>query len=106
MAQTLYPDPALRPMGDLDLLVRRENLERAVPLVREMGYWENIPERRPDQLMGHHYNFIDEKNMVLELQLEPGWQQCCRLACSPAGLGLVSNRSLTNRSIWHNNSNS
>jgi hypothetical protein len=38
LAQTLYPDPGLRPMGDLDLLVRAEALTRAIQLLQTRGY--------------------------------------------------------------------
>ena len=38
LAQTIYPDIALRPMTDLDLLVLQKDLDRAVTLIRESGY--------------------------------------------------------------------
>lgn len=46
LADTLYRDPSLRPMGDLDLLIREEEIPSAVPLLREFGYrteGENAP---------------------------------------------------------------
>lgn len=38
LAHTVYPDPALRQMGDLDLLIRREHLERAREALEALGY--------------------------------------------------------------------
>lgn len=38
LAETVYGNIALRPMIDFDLLVRREDLARAVDLLRGMGY--------------------------------------------------------------------
>ena len=42
LAQTIYPDIALRPMTDLDLLVKPEHLDRAVELLRAAGYQQLI----------------------------------------------------------------
>lgn len=36
-----YPQPELRVLGDIDLLVDRTSLERAVEVLREFGYWES-----------------------------------------------------------------
>jgi hypothetical protein len=38
LAETLYPHPALRPCSDLDLLIRRENLDRVDNLLLGLGY--------------------------------------------------------------------
>jgi hypothetical protein len=38
LAETLYPDPALRVMEDIDILVREKDLERADELIRGFGY--------------------------------------------------------------------
>ena len=38
LALTIYPDPALRVIGDLDLLVRREQVEQAMAALRRLGY--------------------------------------------------------------------
>ena len=37
-AAMYYPYPSLRTMGDVDILVRRKNLERAVQLMEDNGY--------------------------------------------------------------------
>ena len=38
LAAGVYPEPALRPLGDIDLLVRREELERAARLLPKLGF--------------------------------------------------------------------
>jgi hypothetical protein len=38
LAETVYPDPALRPFGDLDLLVQPEDRRRADATLRALGY--------------------------------------------------------------------
>ena len=38
LAETVYPDPALRPFSDLDLLVRPEDRPRADATLRALGY--------------------------------------------------------------------
>jgi len=47
LAETVYPDLALRPMEDLDLLVRPGDLPAAVRLLAEAGYreaWHGFPD--------------------------------------------------------------
>lgn len=43
LACLLYPDPALRPMSDLDLLVRARDWSRARGLLAELGYSRQTP---------------------------------------------------------------
>ncbi|PYM78151.1 MAG: hypothetical protein DME13_29510, partial [Candidatus Rokuibacteriota bacterium] len=38
LAEMLYARPALRPCSDLDLLIRREHLERVDELLRRLAY--------------------------------------------------------------------
>jgi len=38
LAEGIYPNPSLRPMGDVDLLVRHEDVERALSSLAELGY--------------------------------------------------------------------
>lgn len=47
LALSLYKNEALRPMGDADLLVPREDVPHALALLRELGYTTPIPEVRP-----------------------------------------------------------
>ena len=53
---TVYPDIGLRPMGDLDILVQKDNLAKAVEIARKFGYADAIPEASPglNDLLSHH----------------------------------------------------
>lgn len=43
LAHVVYPDPGVRPMMDLDLLVERENAKRAVEVLEDLGYASGKP---------------------------------------------------------------
>ena len=45
LAADYYPDPALRPFVDLDLLVRRRDRERALEILLGLGYTHDSPGR-------------------------------------------------------------
>jgi Uncharacterised nucleotidyltransferase len=44
LAALVYPSPALRPMADIDLLVRRHDLGKADVLLRDVGFERKSPE--------------------------------------------------------------
>jgi len=44
LAISVYPDIALRPMGDLDLFVQSQNLDIASNIIESLGYKKSIPE--------------------------------------------------------------
>lgn len=56
LATSLYPSIALRPLGDLDLLVPRRHLGMALRAVQSLGYCEAYPEMTPglNRVVGHH----------------------------------------------------
>lgn len=39
LAYSVYPDPALRPVSDLDLLLQRDEIRPALKLLRAAGFW-------------------------------------------------------------------
>ena len=47
LAQTVYPSPVCRPMGDIDLWVRDDEIERAWTVLEELGYSHRDKGRRP-----------------------------------------------------------
>ena len=55
-AAMYYPHPALRSMGDVDVLVKREDHERSAELLEANGYILTQDKRH----VGHHYNFSKE----------------------------------------------
>ncbi|MCG8457570.1 MAG: nucleotidyltransferase family protein [Holophagales bacterium] len=60
LAERLYPDPSLRPMADLDLLVPEAELGRAEQLVAELGYrCTKAPETR--RFQAHHHRHLAER---------------------------------------------
>lgn len=65
---TTYAKPALRPMADLDLLVRPRDLPRAREILLEMGYSVLYPVRYPD-LFQHELDFLREKPFRVGLDL-------------------------------------
>jgi len=72
LAFTLYPDPALRPLTDIDLLVLEERFEEAVTRLREAGYWEFAPDLAPglNRVLGSH---LCLRKCGLPLSLEIHW---------------------------------
>jgi hypothetical protein len=72
LAATVYEDIGLRPMGDLDLLVPREELSNVVTLLNGVGFGrnENI-ERRPglDRIIKHHFALAGgpQNHILLEI---------------------------------------
>lgn len=52
LAQLLYPEPGLRPMGDLDLLVSKSNLYQAQRVLAGLGFHTHLAD--PDHLPDKH----------------------------------------------------
>jgi hypothetical protein len=65
---SVYPDPALRPFSDLDILISRDNLQKAKSLMPELGYSIIYGSyRNPDNLneeLGCEWSYIDGPNVV------------------------------------------
>jgi len=56
LATTIYPNPALRPLSDIDLLIPRQHLEPAVQALKSLGYREPYPEMAPELNRAIHYH--------------------------------------------------
>jgi Uncharacterised nucleotidyltransferase len=68
LAEPLYGDVAARPMSDLDIAVRPEELARACDMLPHLGWRRLFPERaRYSPRHGHDVAFTDEAGHVLEL---------------------------------------
>lgn len=92
-ALTIYPDPALRPMVDLDLLVPASDLPEAVRIAKEAGYAGTVPEAFPglDDLLSHavglqkttapftvlelHYSLLAERSFSYAVPVDWFWTQ-------------------------------
>lgn len=55
---TVYADPAERPFGDLDLLVRRDELDAATSAMQGLGYRLDETYRSASYYRAHHYHLI------------------------------------------------
>ena len=56
LAPQVYPDPALRQCGDIDLLVRKDDLPSVERILLELGYTVGTEEHQAEQLGRHHYH--------------------------------------------------
>ncbi|MFZ5882115.1 MAG: nucleotidyltransferase domain-containing protein [Chloroflexota bacterium] len=89
-ALTIYPDPGLRPMGDLDLLVPKSRFLEAVQIVRSLGYVESEPEALPGirSLLSHeaclvkdtvvveiHHSLVADKSFTYAVPVDWFWEQ-------------------------------
>jgi hypothetical protein len=55
LAETIYDDFALRPMHDIDILIRQEDLCAAQAVLLGVGYGPGIRPPVADQLLRHHH---------------------------------------------------
>lgn len=97
LARAVYGDPALRPMGDMDLLVPRADLERAGRILLELGYSpENHPELEKAYANNHHLlPFQKEGSREIELH----WS-IDALGIPRAGAAPVSPFALSMDEVW------
>ena len=69
LAEIVYPNRALRPMSDVDLLLREEALSKAEDTLVEMGYtFEGHPRTRA-WFTAHHYHFHFRKPAATSLDV-------------------------------------
>jgi hypothetical protein len=76
LADTVYPERALRPMNDIDLLVREETLERADAALRRIGF-EAEPGRWSREALReafHHWRFRSRSPGWAEIPVELHWR--------------------------------
>lgn len=71
LAQRLYRDPSLRPMGDLDLLVRKRDLPAVTMILKGMGY--QVCDRRPGFAQEFSYTLEFFKTTPIHAIVEPHW---------------------------------
>ena len=92
LSLTVYPDPSLRPMGDLDFWIQRPMLPRAWQVAEANGYhtkaiWssvESIPERltqmdfyttAPEMCLEWHWDLISRPQLIGQLPLAAWWER-------------------------------
>ena len=90
LAETVYPSPALRPMEDLDLLIRPGDLTAAVRLLAESGYreaWHGFPDfQRADGLVDVdlHTALLHEGEIPTRLEVQAIETEALWAAAQPA----------------------
>jgi len=94
LAHAVYPRPALRPMMDIDLLVRREGLADAVAALRGLGYapWDGPRDMAPVDSVQSHVPTMSLPSVAGSsppIPVELHWtivRPAARLALAPEGL--------------------
>ncbi len=71
LAERLYGDPAARPMGDLDLLVRKDELPEVGAIFRDLGYREVDRRAGFAQAFGNTLEFYKDRHGWIVV--EPHW---------------------------------
>lgn len=102
-AQTIYPDPGLRPMGDVDLLVPVPKLAEAARVAKSRGFVDAVPEAAPGlrDLLNHeiclrkpgsqpvtlelHHSLVADKTFSYAVPVEWFWSQTEPLRASAQG---------------------
>ncbi len=71
LASAVYPHPALRPMGDIDLIVRAEDLDRAERVLQTLGFVQTEVEPfgsfTRDVVHARAYSRSDHRGLPLEI---------------------------------------
>ena len=71
LAETVYDDPALRPMGDLDIMVPEPDLTRTDELMRGLGYAPYVSTEIQAELREHHHHYpaLKSPDGVIKLEI-------------------------------------
>lgn len=69
LAHDVYPDPSWRPFGDIDVLVRTRDWEKAADVLFDVGFSPKYPEPRPGfrARFGHTACHVDATGFELDL---------------------------------------
>ena len=99
-ALTIYPDPGLRPMGDMDVLVPASKLSQAVEIAKSLGYEDSKPDASPGlrDLLNHeiclqkpgtqsitlelHHSLVADKTFSYAVPVDWFWEQTESLKAS------------------------
>jgi len=69
LAHTVYPSPSLRRMVDCDILVRDEDLPKAVEVLTNLGYKSSSPIEKWNKSLSHHLPPFRKENSKSEVEL-------------------------------------
>ncbi len=73
LAEPLYGNIALRPMGDLDLLLQRQDVPRALEALEQAGYRQAHAEPRPGAHLAHEVELMLYRVTQPDLLVELHW---------------------------------
>ncbi len=73
LAQTVYKNPALRPLRDLDLLVRRETLSLVESILNDLGYAAPRVEPKRGTTMAFESQMLFVKSAPITSRIEIHW---------------------------------
>jgi len=80
LAEGVYNDPGARVYGDLDILVKMADLERARELLCHLNYASSETASAQDYYRRHHHHLApmihQEKSVVVELHWNVDWRIC------------------------------
>jgi hypothetical protein len=101
---SVYPDPACRPMGDLDAWIKPAELTTAQTVLGELGYRQIINPDRPPQLMEHYHGEIHmtgsrAEQGLIELHLSVFLGEWLR---HTANVDEAAVRARAVSALWHN----
>jgi hypothetical protein len=69
LAETVYDHRALRPMSDIDLLVRKERLADVENILGNMGYALGEHSETKEWLQEHHYHLVFTKRSAVNIEV-------------------------------------
>ncbi|MCC6181324.1 MAG: nucleotidyltransferase family protein, partial [Bacteroidia bacterium] len=64
LAKFVYQDPGMRPMGDIDILVKKDDLQKAEELLLQMGYYQEH-----DKIGAFHLPYFLHQKRVKSLEV-------------------------------------
>ena len=73
LAHAVYRDFSLRPMSDVDLLVRRDDLPTITALLTQLGYFIDRMEPRPGMVAEHENELAFRKPGTFEMAIDVHW---------------------------------
>ena len=74
LAQTIYPEPGLRPMGDLDLLIQQDDLQESLGVMQNLTYLPINPEQNPGMRELMTYDIALSSSQHDHFPIELHWQ--------------------------------
>ena len=69
LAETVYPHRALRPMSDIDLLVRKEKVTEAETKLLDLGYMFQEHGKTKQYYQEHHYHWVFTKRSTISIEI-------------------------------------